>query len=305
MTTSFPVSFFWRGVGGSCACYSPTRDSLMLLFLPLWRWQWQRSLEPHRAALTNSSQLNSAQLCSDHFALFTSPSFRYAFSVPSGWSDSNSMNAAQLRIHYFCTSTPQMDYEWPGGCLFALPKGWLTGIWLPFEAHACRTETNAVCFRAGQRFIIYHLVKKIKQHLCVYIYVGEIHGLRVIPLTLETPYIPLHTRRGRHVTCRGCRVGGKPLWCLCHDPHTETVIKSACVATLTRTNMMPSVSLAALQTTYPLSSLTLPSSAISFVFGEMRCSRPREKVCVRACARVLCVYVCSFFSSILHFLFSL
>lgn len=43
---------------------------------------------------------------------------------------------------------------------------------------------------------------------------------------------------------------------------------------------MLSVSLAALQTTYPLSSLTLPSSAINFVFGEMQCSGPREKVCV-------------------------
>lgn len=115
MTTSFPVSFFWHGVGGSWARHSPTRDSLMLLFLPLWGRQWQRSLEPHRAALTNSSRLNSAQLCSHRFALFARPSIRHAFSVPSGCHDSNSMNFTQLGIYYFCTSTPQMDSNWPGG----------------------------------------------------------------------------------------------------------------------------------------------------------------------------------------------
>lgn len=128
----------------------------------------------------------------------------------------------------------------------------------------------------GLSFII--LLKIKTKHLNIQ-YVVAINGLGMILLSLETLYIPLHIWRGRHVTCRGCRVGGKPLWCLCHDPYTETEIKSARVATLTHTNMMPSVSLAALQTTYPLSSLTLQSSAISFDFGEMQCSGPREKVC--------------------------
>lgn len=132
-----------------------------------------------------------------------------------------------------------------------------------------------------------------------------IHGFGVILLSLETLYIPLHMWRGRHVTCRGCRVGGKPLWCLWHDPHTETEIKSARVATLTHTNMMPSVSLAALQTTYPLSFLTLPSSAISFVFGEMQCSGPREKVCVWVCVFKGEPFFFLLFFPILHFLFSL
>lgn len=42
----------------------------------------------------------------------------------------------------------------------------------------------------------------------------------------------------------------------------------------THTSITPSMSLAALRWTYPPQSLTLPSSAISFVFGQMRCSRP-------------------------------
>lgn len=44
--------------------------------------------------------------------------------------------------------------------------------------------------------------------------------------------------------------------------------------TFRHTNLTPSMSRAALRWTYPPQSLTLPSSAISFVFSQMRCSRP-------------------------------
>lgn len=78
----------------------------------------------------------------------------------------------------------------------------------------------------------------------------------------------------RQATRIRCRIWSEPLWCLRHDPNTELVIKAAHAPTFTHTNIPPSVSLAALQWTHPPSSLTSPSSAISFVFGQMRCSGP-------------------------------
>lgn len=102
---------------------------------------------------------------------------------------------------------------------------------------------------------------------------------------LEAPCIPLLTRQGGHATSIRCRVGGKPLWCLCHDSHTEIVIKSTLAATLTHTNMMPSVSPAALQTTIHCQ----PS----------HCRPLRLTLFLARCgaAGPVCVFVCNFYSS--------
>lgn len=83
-------------------------------------------------------------------------------------------------------------------------------------------------------------------------------------------------KRGKekHVTCTSCTVCGKPLWCVSYDPHTELMFKLAQAHTFPHTNITPSMSLAAPWWTPPLQSLTSPSSAISFVFGQMQCNGP-------------------------------
>lgn len=119
-------------------------------------------------------------------------------------------------------------------------------------------------------------------------------GGRFLRLTLEAPCTLLFPWRGRHATCISCRVGGKPLWCLCHDSHTEIVIKSARTATLTHTNMMPSVSPAALQTSIHCH----PSHCcpLRLALSLARC------VCVWLCLCV-CVCVCATFTPILQIIF--
>lgn len=57
-------------------------------------------------------------------------------------------------------------------------------------------------------------------------------------------------------------------------PTLSMMIEAVRTHTLTHTNITPSMSLTALRWAYPPPSLTSPSSAISFVFGQMQCSGP-------------------------------
>lgn len=80
--------------------------------------------------------------------------------------------------------------------------------------------------------------------------------------------------RKKQATCTRSWVWGKPLWSLCYDPHTELMIE------VTRTHISTHKHRTQHEPSCPAvdpihrDSLTLPSSTISFVFGQMQCSGP-------------------------------